>query len=90
MLEKAIVSFYEATAVKLLRKPEFNFNNWCSVQVGENLIFQALSTMSRCRMLTCDNNNAFSYTEVSTFSVFALVFHSMCGVNSKFVYVTGG
>lgn len=41
-------------------------------------------------MLTCDQNNAFSCTDVSPLSARALESFSMCVVNEKFVYVTGG
>ena len=43
-----------------------------------------------CRLLTSDQNNAFSCTEISPLSEKTLYDISMCLVNDKFVYVTGG
>ena len=42
-------------------------------------------------MLRSDqNNNVFSYTQISPLSATELRHTSMCGVNGKFVYFTGG
>ena len=43
-----------------------------------------------CRLLTSDQNNAFSCTEISPLSDSGLYEARMCMVNEKFVYVTGG
>ena len=41
-------------------------------------------------MLTKDKNKAFSCTEVPPLSAKPLSLFSMCAVNAKFVYLTGG
>ena len=41
-------------------------------------------------MLTRDENNAFSSTDITPLSAKSLRNYSMCAVNDKFVYLTGG
>ena len=41
-------------------------------------------------MLTSDHNNVFSCAMISPLSAIELREASMCAVNAKFVYVTGG
>ena len=41
-------------------------------------------------MLTRDKNNAFSSTKIAPLSAKSLYHYSMCAINAKFVYVTGG
>ena len=41
-------------------------------------------------MLTNDQNNIFICTEISPLGTIGLYGASMCAVNDKFVYVTGG
>ena len=41
-------------------------------------------------MLRSDQNNEFSCTDVSPLSATQLCGFSMCAVNAKFVYITGG
>ena len=41
-------------------------------------------------MLTRDENNAFSSTDITPLSAKKLYNYSMCAVNAKFVYLTGG
>ena len=41
-------------------------------------------------MLTRDENNAFSSTDITPLSAKELEAYSMCAINEKFVYLTGG
>ena len=53
-------------------------------------MFQYSDGLTKCRMLTRDQNNVFSCTEISSLSDTKIFNPSMCAVNAKFVYVTGG
>ena len=69
----------------------YDFNKWYSCQVDRNSVFLAFHGLTRCRMLTKSApNSIFSCLEVSPLSKKELLAHSMCVVNAKFIYITGG
>ena len=66
-VSSSIVSFSEKSGVKLLAtEQDIDFEEWCSVQVGKNLIFQSSRDFTKCRMLRRDENNAFSSRKIRT------------------------
>ena len=74
----SIITFSEATGVKLIHQQGLDLKLWYSVQVSRNQIFQTNSDLFECRMLTRDQDNAFSCTEISPLSAKGLYNASIC------------
>ena len=104
-LNGAIVSYSESSGVRLITqealeadfsnpdapKQDFDFLIWGSLQVGKSKIFQAYQDLTKFRMLIKNDDNVFIYKEVSPIpNYLRLHASSMCAVNAKFIFVTGG
>ena len=88
-LVKNIISFSETRGINTTEQ-SLDLKYWYSVQVGPKSLFQIYYNSTKCRMIKGDQNDQFTSTVLAPPSDSTLYNFSICFVNAKFVYFTGG